>query len=44
VRQELLATIKTRRVPLNVLDELKSAGVFVNRWQQIRNDLKTMSA
>jgi type I restriction enzyme M protein len=42
VRQELLATIKTKLVPLGVLDEFKSAGVFVNWWQQIRYDLKTI--
>src|ERR1700751_5909901 len=28
--------------PLAVLDEFKSAGVFVNWWQQIRYDLKTI--
>ncbi len=27
---------------MNVLDEFKSAGVFVNWWQQIRYDLKTI--
>ena len=42
VRHELLDTIKTRLVPLKVLDEFKSAGVFVNWWQQIRFDLKTI--
>jgi type I restriction enzyme M protein len=42
VRQELLATIKKKLVPLGVLDEFKSAGVFVNWWQQIRYDLKTI--
>lgn len=42
VRQELLATIKSKLVPLGVLDEFKSAGVFVNWWQQIRYDLKTI--
>ena len=30
--------------PLSVLDEFKSAGIFVNWWQQIRYDLKTISA
>ncbi|MBI5582963.1 MAG: type I restriction-modification system subunit M [Deltaproteobacteria bacterium] len=44
VRHELLTTIKTRLIPLNVLDEFKSAGVFVNWWQQIRYDLKTIIA
>jgi len=42
VRQELLSTLKTRLIPLGVLDEFKSAGVFVNWWQQIRYDLKTI--
>ena len=42
VRHELLATLKTRLVPLKVLDEFKSAGVFVNWWQQIRFDIKTI--
>ena len=44
VRQELLSTIKEKFVPLAVLDEFKSAGVFVNWWQQIRYDLKTIVA
>lgn len=42
VRLELLTTIKEKLVPLRVLDEFKSAGVFVNWWQQIRYDLKTI--
>ena len=42
VRHELLTTLKTEIVPLGVLDEFKSAGVFVNWWQQIRYDLKTI--
>jgi type I restriction enzyme M protein len=42
VRHELLATIKSKFVPLGVLDEFKSAGVFVNWWRQIRYDLKTI--
>ena len=42
VRSELLASLKHRLVPLGVLDEFKSAGVFVNWWQQIRYDLKTI--
>jgi type I restriction enzyme M protein len=29
-------------LPLQVLDEFKSAGVFVNWWQQIRYDIKTI--
>ena len=42
VRHELLTTIKTKLIPLGVLDEFQSAGVFVNWWQQIRYDLKTI--
>ena len=42
VRHELLTTLKGKLIPVNVLDEFKSAGVFVNWWQQIRYDLKTI--
>jgi len=42
VRHELLTTLKNKLIPLGVLDEFKSAGVFVNWWQQIRYDLKTI--
>ncbi len=42
VRHELLTTLKDKLIPLNILDEFKSAGVFVNWWQQIRYDLKTI--
>lgn len=42
VRHELLTTLKDRLIPLSVLDEFKGAGVFVNWWQQIRYDLKTI--
>ena len=42
VRHELLVTLKDSLVPLKVLDEFKSAGVFVNWWQQIRFDLRTI--
>jgi type I restriction enzyme M protein len=42
VRHELLTTIKSNLIPLGVLDEFQSAGVFVNWWQQIRYDLKTI--
>ena len=44
VRQELLTSLKAKLVPLGVLDEFKSAGVFVNWWQQIRYDLKTIAS
>ncbi len=42
VRQELLTALKDKLVPLGVLDEFKSASVFVNWWQQNRYDLKTI--
>lgn len=42
VRSELLVTLKNKLQPLGVLDEFKSAGVFVNWWQAIRYDLKTV--
>lgn len=42
VRHELLTTLKNKLIPLGVLDEFQSAGVFVNWWQQIRYDLKTI--
>ena len=42
VRHELLTALKDKLVPLGVLDEFKSAGVFVNWWRQIRYDLKTI--
>jgi type I restriction enzyme M protein len=41
-RHELLTTLKGKLIPLGVLDEFQSAGVFVNWWQQIRYDLKTI--
>ena len=42
MRHELLTTLKTKLQPLGVLDEFKTAGVFVNWWQTIRYDLKTV--
>ena len=42
VRHELLITLKAKLAPLVVLDEFKSAGIFVNWWQTIRYDLKTV--
>jgi type I restriction enzyme M protein len=42
VRQELLTTLKGKLIPLGVLDEFQSAAVFVNWWQDIRYDLKTI--
>jgi type I restriction enzyme M protein len=42
VRSELLNTMKEKFVPIGVLDEFQAAGVFVNWWQNIRFDLKTI--
>ena len=42
VRRELLTGLKDKLIGLGVLDEFQSAGVFVNWWQQIRYDLKTI--
>ena len=42
VRQELLTSLKEKLIPLGVLDAFQAAGVFVNWWQQIRYDLKTI--
>jgi type I restriction enzyme M protein len=42
VRHELLTTVKSKLIPLGVLDEFQSAAVFVNWWQNIRYDLKTI--
>ena len=42
VRSSLLRTLKDDLIPLNILDEFKSAGVFVNWWQQIKYDLRTI--
>lgn len=42
VRAELLVTLKQKLEPLGTLNEFKSAGVFVNWWQTIRYDLKTV--
>ena len=39
IRHALLTTLKNKLIPMGVLDEFKSAGVFVNWWQQIRYDL-----
>jgi type I restriction enzyme M protein len=44
VRAELLTTLKQSLIPLHLLDEFQSAGVFVNWWLHIRYDLKTIVA
>lgn len=42
VRKELLDTIKDKFVPIGVLDKFQVAGVFVNWWDSIKYDLKTI--
>ncbi len=42
VRKELLDTIKDKFVPVGVLDKFQVAGVFVNWWDNIKYDLKTI--
>jgi type I restriction enzyme M protein len=44
VRAELLTTIKRKLMPVGALDEFQTAGVFVNWWQTIRYDLKTITS
>jgi len=42
VRAELLTSIKEKFVPVGVLDKFQVAGVFVNWWDNIKYDLKTI--
>ena len=42
VRKELLNSIKDKFVPVGVLDKFQVAGVFVNWWDNIKYDLKTI--
>lgn len=42
VRTQLLTTIKSMLIPLGILDMHQVAGIFVNWWDSIKNDLKTM--
>ncbi|NUN10334.1 MAG: N-6 DNA methylase [Ignavibacteriaceae bacterium] len=42
VRDELLRTLKEKLLPLNILNEFQIAGVFVNWWDNIKYDLKTI--
>jgi type I restriction enzyme M protein len=42
VRYELLTSIKDSFLPIGVLDQFQTAGVFVNWWQTIKYDLKTI--
>ena len=42
VRAKLLNSIKEKFVPVGVLDKFQVAGVFVNWWDNIKYDLKTI--
>jgi type I restriction enzyme M protein len=42
VRKELLNSMKDKFVPVGVLDKFQVAGVFVNWWENIKYDLKTI--
>ena len=42
VRNKLLDTIKKKFEPIGVLDKFQIAGVFVNWWDNIKYDLKTI--
>ncbi|MDM8549789.1 type I restriction-modification system subunit M [Desulfobacterales bacterium HSG2] len=44
VRAELLTSLKEKMLPIGVLDEFQIAGVFVNWWQNIKYDLKTITS
>jgi type I restriction enzyme M protein len=42
VRRSLIGSLKAQLVPVGVLDEFQVAGVFVNWWDGIKYDLKTI--
>lgn len=44
VRRTLLGQLVERLVPLGMLDEYQSRGVFVNWWEGIKYDLKTITS
>ena len=44
IRKELLHSMKKDLVKVGVLDNFQSAGVFVNWWNNIKYDLKTISS
>jgi len=41
-RNRAMADLKKKLLPLGVLDEFKIAGVFVNWWEALRYDFKTI--
>jgi len=44
IRHELITSLKEDLTKVGVLDEFQSAGVFVNWWNNIKYDLKTISS
>ncbi len=42
VRKSLIESLKSQITPLKVLDDFQAAGVFVNWWDGIKYDLKTI--
>ena len=42
VRRMLIESLKAQLVPIQILDEFQVAGVFVNWWDSIKYDLKTI--
>ena len=42
VRKSLIESLKVQITPLKVLDDFQAAGVFVNWWDGIKYDLKTI--
>jgi len=44
VRKKLISSLKDQLVPLKVLNQYQVAGVFVNWWDNIKYDLKTIVA
>lgn len=44
LRKKLLLALKESLVPIGVLDEFQTAGVFVTWWDGIKYDLKTVSS
>jgi type I restriction enzyme M protein len=43
-RNRAMESLKQKLLPLGVLDEFKIAGVFVNWWEELRYDFKTIVA
>ena len=41
-RNRAMRSLKQNLLPLGVLDEFKAAGVFVNWWEELRYDFKTI--